>query len=59
MRALNDERNPALAERIDALHSEGRPLFAAVGALHMTGPQSLLRLLAARGFRIERVEFRP
>jgi uncharacterized protein YbaP (TraB family) len=59
MRALNDERNPALAERIDALHREGRPLFAAVGALHMTGTQSLLRLLAARGFRIKRIEFRP
>jgi uncharacterized protein YbaP (TraB family) len=58
MRALNDERNPALAERIDALHREGRPLFAAVGALHMTGAQSLLRHLAARGFRIQHIEFR-
>jgi len=59
MRALNDERNPALAERIDAVHREGRRLFAAVGALHMTGPQSLPRLLAARGFRVERVVFGP
>lgn len=57
MRALNDERNPALAERIEALHREGKPLFAAVGALHMTGAQSLLRLLGSRGFRIERVDF--
>jgi len=57
MRALNDERNPALAERIEALHREGKPLFAAVGALHMAGAQSLLRLLAARGFRIQRVDF--
>ena len=59
MRALNDERNPVLAERIEALHREGKPLFAAVGALHMTGAQSLLRLLTTRGFRIDRVAFRP
>jgi uncharacterized protein len=56
--ALNDERNPAMAERIEALHGEGQRLFVAVGALHMTGPKALPALLAARGFRVERVEFR-
>ena len=56
--ALNDERNPAMAERIEALHGEGQRLFIAVGALHMTGPKSLPALLKARGFRVERVEFR-
>ncbi len=56
--ALNDERNPALADRIDALHGEGQRLFIAVGALHMTGPKALPALLKARGFRVERVEFR-
>jgi uncharacterized protein len=56
--ALNDERNPALAERIEALHGEGQRLFVAVGALHMTGPKALPALLRARGFRVERVEFR-
>ena len=55
---INDERNPGLAERIDALHAQGKALFAAVGALHMTGPQALTTLLAARGFRVERVDFR-
>jgi uncharacterized protein YbaP (TraB family) len=55
LRRLNDERNPALADGITALHAEGRPVFAAVGALHMTGPAALPRLLAARGFRVERV----
>ncbi len=55
MRALNDERNPGLADGISALHAGGKQVFAAVGALHMTGPQSLPRLLAARGFRVERV----
>ena len=33
---VNDERNPGLAEGIDALHRDGRKLLAAVGALHMT-----------------------
>lgn len=55
MQALNDARNPALADGIEALHREGRPVFAAVGALHMTGPAALPRLLAARGFVVERV----
>jgi uncharacterized protein len=56
--ALNDERNPAMAERIEALHREGQRLFVAVGALHMTGPKALPALLQARGFRVERLEFR-
>lgn len=57
MRRLNDERNPLLADGVEALHRQGRRVFAAVGALHMTGPQSLQRLLAARGFRVDRVPF--
>ncbi|MBT9457070.1 MAG: TraB/GumN family protein [Burkholderiaceae bacterium] len=56
MRRLNDARNPAMAERIAALHAQGKPLLAAVGALHMTGPQALPRLLAERGFTVERVQ---
>jgi uncharacterized protein len=58
LRALNDERNPAMAERIEALHKEGQRLFVAVGALHMTGPKALPALLKARGFAVQRVEFR-
>jgi len=57
MRKLNDERNPQLADGIEAQHRKGARVFAAVGALHMTGPQSLPRLLAQRGFRVERVAF--
>ncbi len=55
--ALNDERNPAMADRIAALHDDGRRLFVAVGALHMTGPKALPALLRARGFQVERVAF--
>lgn len=54
---LNDERNPLLADGIEAQHRQGRRVFAAVGALHMTGPKSLPRLLAERGFKVERVPF--
>jgi uncharacterized protein YbaP (TraB family) len=55
LRRLNDGRNPHLADRIAALHGEGRRVFAAVGLLHMTGEQALPRLLAERGFRVARV----
>jgi uncharacterized protein YbaP (TraB family) len=52
---LNDARNAPMAERIDRLHGEGKRLLVAVGALHMTGPQGLPRLLAGRGFQVERL----
>lgn len=55
MRRLNDERNPRLADGIEARHAAGQRVFAAVGALHMTGPQALPGLLRARGFKVERL----
>jgi hypothetical protein len=50
---VNDERNVHLAERITALHGAGQRLLVAVGALHMSGPQALPQLLAARGFEVQ------
>jgi uncharacterized protein YbaP (TraB family) len=58
MRKLNDDRNPQLADGIEAQHRQGRRVFAAVGALHMTGPQALPVLLRERGFKVERVVFK-
>jgi uncharacterized protein YbaP (TraB family) len=58
LRRLLDDRNPALAERIDALHSTGQRVFAAVGSLHMVGKAGLPVLLAQRGYQVERMEFR-
>jgi uncharacterized protein YbaP (TraB family) len=55
LRRLNDARNPRLADGIAAQHASGQRVFAAVGALHMTGPAALPLLLAARGFRVERI----
>jgi uncharacterized protein YbaP (TraB family) len=51
---LVDGRNPGLADSIETLH--GRvSVFAAVGALHVVGPQGLPTLLAAKGFKVQRV----
>ena len=50
---LLDERNPALADSIAALHAGGQRVFAAVGSLHMIGPLGLPALMAQRGFRVE------
>lgn len=57
MTRLLDERNATLATRIDALHRDGGAVLAAVGALHLIGPRGLPALLAARGYRVERVPF--
>lgn len=57
MARLLDERNATLAVRIDALHRDGGAVLAAVGALHLIGPRGLPALLAARGYRVERVPF--
>ncbi len=57
MKRILDDRNPALAESIDALHSSGRHVFAAVGSLHMVGPRGLPALLTRMGFKVEAGEF--
>jgi uncharacterized protein YbaP (TraB family) len=51
------DRNPAMATRIEALHGTGARLFVATGILHMVGDGGLPRLLAGRGFRVERLVF--
>ena len=53
LRQVLFDRNPHLADRIAAEHAAGKRVFAAVGALHMIGPQGLPSLLAARGFEVE------
>lgn len=59
LKRLNDDRNPALAQRISALHARGQALLAAVGALHMTGPQALPRLLEQHGFVVQALHPAP
>jgi uncharacterized protein len=55
MRRLLDERNPLMAQRIDALHGQDGRVLAAVGALHMFGPLGLPALMAKLGYVVEKV----
>lgn len=48
-------RNRAWTERIAALLANGETAFVAVGAAHLAGPDSVQRMLEARGVRVERV----
>ena len=53
--ALLTRRNAIWAARLDALAHEGAPLLVTVGAAHLVGPGNLRELLAARGYRVERI----
>jgi uncharacterized protein YbaP (TraB family) len=59
LKRLLDDRNPGLADAIDAQHASGHNVFAAVGSLHMIGPNGLPALLARRGYEVERVPYSP
>jgi uncharacterized protein len=55
LKRLLGDRNPAMADPIAALHHGGRRVLAAVGSLHMIGPEGLPALMAQRGYRVERI----
>ena len=57
IKALSDDRNGPMADKLAALHAEGHSFFAALGMLHMPGPQGLAALLQARGFTVEKIRF--
>ena len=59
MQRLLDDRNPGLAKGIAEIHASGKTVFAAVGSLHMIGRTGLPALLEGRGYKVERVAFRP
>lgn len=59
LKRLLDDRNAGMAEGIVQLLQQGQSVFAAVGALHMVGPQGLPTLLRNKGYQVERVKFRP
>jgi hypothetical protein len=48
---LNDNRNRRMAERMGPYLQQGNG-FIAVGALHLTGPAGLIRLLRERGYDV-------
>lgn len=51
MSQLNDERNVVMVTRMQEMLSQGNA-FIAIGALHLTGPQSVLSLLEQRGYTV-------
>lgn len=53
--ALLTNRNRAWAAKIAALLAQGKRPLVAVGAAHLAPPEGLPELLAAKGYKIERV----
>jgi len=51
MGQLNDERNVLMVTRMQDMLTKGNA-FIAIGALHLTGPQSVLTLLDQRGYSV-------
>lgn len=54
-KAMLDDRNLGMVEKIATWLGEGRRLFVVVGAGHMIGPQGLPELLRKRGYKVERL----
>jgi uncharacterized protein YbaP (TraB family) len=52
VRRLNDERNILMAGKIDGLHTDGKRVFVAVGAFHMTGKHGIPKLLEEKGYTV-------
>lgn len=52
-------RNREMAQRVEALAGEGRPLLVVVGVGHMVGDQGIPALLAERGLGVQRIEKSP
>jgi uncharacterized protein YbaP (TraB family) len=60
-RALSDsidnkilfERNRRFVARMTAMAALNRPLFVAIGALHLGGPRGVLELLRQHGYRVD------
>ncbi|AOK28156.1 polysaccharide biosynthesis protein GumN [Burkholderia singularis] len=47
------ERNRRFVARMTAIAGPNRPLFVAIGALHLGGPKGVLELLRAQGYRVD------
>ncbi|APV49470.1 hypothetical protein BWI17_07115 [Betaproteobacteria bacterium GR16-43] len=52
-------RNPFMAERIDAIVKNGKRPFVVVGAMHLSGPASILSELEKKGYKVRRLDADP
>jgi uncharacterized protein YbaP (TraB family) len=52
---LLDRRNTKWIPKIDAAIKSGKPTMIIAGALHFSGPNSVIALLRARGYEIEQL----
>ena len=49
------QRNRRFFSRIQALSAPRKPLFVAIGALHLGGPQGVLSLMRASGYQVRKL----
>jgi uncharacterized protein YbaP (TraB family) len=54
-----DNRNKAWLPQIEAMLKEPKTILVTVGAAHLAGPQSVISLLCAKGWKVERVQTGP
>lgn len=54
-KALLDERNPTLADSIANLLKQYNGAVAAIGVLHLVGPQSVPQWLQRKGYKVEKL----
>ena len=52
-RAILNNRNAAWVPQIEKMLTDGRTHLVVVGAAHLVGPESVIALLRAKGYRIE------
>ena len=55
MKKLIDDRNVTMAERVDGFLKGKEPCFVVVGAGHIIGDKGIVKLLQAKGYKVEPV----
>jgi uncharacterized protein YbaP (TraB family) len=54
-KVLLDQRNPAMAQQVEALLKTDKTSFVAVGALHLLGAKGVPSLLQQRGYKVQKL----